>query len=204
MTTLLIFFLLIPVLIYIGLFLCGVRSRKIRIGISMAVLCLPLLLGFAVYLARTPIQQGKVFSSIGPLLNLVFPPEGLYEPLAEEQLTTNKTTYTFDFSHKYVGNHIIEIIISPARSVGLQGQQRLGVSAQFLVNKKAVFEQPEDEGCPFWSNAFNGFEYIHYAVPKDLPISTPLTVKIRVHGDIDSFLRENGKAVIRLRKSSDE
>jgi len=195
--------LAIPVLIFVGLLLLRVRSKKLLMGIPITVLCLPLVLGFGIYLARTPIQQGKFLADFGPLLSLIFPPDDLYKALAEEKLSPAKTIYVFNISHKYVGNHGISIIVPSSSGPDFNNKEPLKVTTRFLRGGKIVLESKES-GSQFWGNDTYGFDYSYYTVPKDLPVSEPLTVEVTIHGDIDAFLKENKAAKVAVKKMSDE
>jgi len=58
------------------------------------------------------IQRGKIFPAIGKISFLFSEPKDLWNPLASAILDKNKKEYNFTFSHKYVGNHDIEIRFS--------------------------------------------------------------------------------------------
>ena len=204
MTILLIILIALSIVVLIGPVLLGVRSKRLRAAFFVLIFCLPLLLGYGIYLARKPIQQGYIFSHLGPLLNLLSPPDDLYAPLAEEQLVSAKRTYLMHVAHKYVGDHAIEIVIPSEGSVGTQGQIQLGISAKFFHANQVVFQSAEKNGWPFWGINSHGFGFVRYSVPSDIPVRKPLHVEITVQGDIESFLRENGTSMIKLVKSSDE
>lgn len=204
MITLILIFLAIPALIFVGLLLLKIRSKKLLMGIPIAILCLPLVLGFGIYLARTPIQQGKFLAEVGPLLNSIFPPDDLYKTLAEENLSPTKATYIFNISHKYVGNHGIFIIV-PSDRPSIKYRKSLGVSTRFFIGNKLIFEKPNDNHAgQYWGIDTYGFFFSNYNVPRDLPVSEPLTVEVTIHGDIDAFLKENLAAKVAVKKMSDE
>jgi len=188
---------------FIGLFLLKVRSKKLLMGIPITVLCMPLVLGFGIYLARTPIQQGKFLANIGPLLSLILPPEDLYNALAEEKLSSTKTKYVFNISHKYVGKHGISIIVPSSNGPDFKNIEPFKVTSRFFKGGKVVLESKES-GAQFWGNDRYGFDYSYYSVPRDLPVSEPLTVEITIHGNMDAFLKENKAAIIAVEKMSDE
>jgi hypothetical protein len=204
MTTLLIILFVLSVVVVIGLVFLDVRSKRLLAAFYALFFCLPLLLGSGIYLAREPIQQGHLLSRLGPLLSLVWPPDDLYTPLAEEQLVSAKRTYFMHFAHKYVGNHGIEIVMPAAAPVGTQGQIQLSISAKFFHANKIVFQSDGKDCWPFWGINSHGFGFVRYTVPSDLPVREPLDAEITVQGDIELFLRETGVAMIQLVKMSDE
>mgnify|MGYP001398699496 CR=1 FL=1 len=203
MMTIIIVFLTIPVIIFIGMLLLRVRSKKLLIGIPTAVLCMPFVFGFLIYLARTPIQQGKFLPDFGPLLNLVFPPDDLYKALAEENLSPTKKIYIFNISHKYVGKHGISIIVPSPDGPDFKKKEPLKVSTRFFRGDKIILECNES-GSWFWRNDAYGFEYSYYSVPSNLPVSEPLRVEVTIYGDIDAFLKQNKGARVAVKKMSDE
>lgn len=115
MTVVLLCYLAFPATIFVLLRAFKVRDRKYLFGIPLVILCLSVLLGISAYVLRTPIQQGKLLPELGPLLNLAFPAQDLYLPLASEALSSQKKIYTFRVSHKYQGKHGVFIDI-PGKS----------------------------------------------------------------------------------------
>lgn len=203
MIVIILLFLAIPVLILIGLLLLRVRSKKMLIGIPTAVFCMPFVFGFVIYLARAPIQQGKILADFGPLLSLVCPPDDIYKALAEESLSPTKTIYSFKISHKYVGNHGISIIVPSSNGPDFKNKEPLKVTTRFFRGKKIALESNQS-GSQFWGNDEYGFDFSHYTVPRDLPVSELLTVEVTIHGDIDAFLKQNKDARVAVKKMSDK
>lgn len=164
---------------------------------------MPIVFGFGIYLARTPIQQGKFLADIGPLLSLIFPPDDLYKALAEEKLSQAKSIYVLNISHKYVGNHGISIIVPSSSGPDFKNKEPLKVTTRFFKGGKITLESNQS-GSQFWGNNEYGFDYSSYTVPRDLPVSEPLRVEVTIHGDIDAFLKQNKAARVAVKKMSDE
>lgn len=204
MTGILLFYLVIPTGLFVLLWLFRVRSKKFLFGIPVFVLCLPIVFGVGLYVLRTPIQQGEFLPELGPLLSLVFPADDLYETLVEETVSTKKNTYSFNLSHKYVGNHavFIEVPSNPRSKLIVETGLKLNV----IVTKgdKELFAARADRGSPFLGKGRYGFYYVGYKVPKDIPVSTGVKLEVQVAGDVAQFLKNHGMAKVVVRKRSDQ
>lgn len=206
MITLLLIYLAVPVTIFIVLRALKVRSKKLVIGIPLAIACLPFLLGVALYGARQPIQQGKFLANLGPLLSLAFPPPDLYQTLAEEKLSSDKMVYTLKVSHKYVGNHGISITIPASIPVG-SGVEKdaIEISSRFFSGSKMILEKPKEKAMRhFWGTSTYGFHFNDYVVPTEVPTYEQLLVEVTVHGNFKKFLDQNKMAIITVSKFSDQ
>jgi hypothetical protein len=183
-----------------------VRSKRMIVGLPLAVLLLPVLLVASIYMVRAPIQQGKVMSEWGPLLSLLFPADDLYVPLAEEKLLPLKSVYTFYLTHKYVGNHGTSISVPSSNNRPEPAvEQRLKVYTSFFRDEKTIMKsEGAAEGSPFIGLNQYGFSYSRYRVPRDVPVAERLRVEVTVRGDLESFLKEHSGAKLVVRKESDE
>jgi hypothetical protein len=182
-----------------------VQSKRLVLGLPLAVLLLPALLAAGIYMVRAPIQQGKVMSGLGPFLSLLFPADDLYVPLAEERLLPDKSVYTLHVTHKYVGNHATLISVPSSARPRLTAERRLKVYTSFFRGRKIMAESEGTAGgSPLVGSREYGFSYARYRVPQDVPVAERLRVEITVRGDLESFLKEHSGAKLVVRKESDQ
>ena len=153
---------------------------------------------------RTPIQQGKFLSDFGPLLCWVFPPEDLYDPLAEETLSPDKVTYIFNISHKYVGRHAVFIEIPTKKQPGRVVENNLRLSTEISDGNNDPFVGSSERGSPYFGRDKYGYYYVGYKVPENVPVAKEATVQIEIGKGINDFLKRHKTAKIVIRKMSDQ
>ena len=203
MTIALLIYLIAPLALVVFMKLSGTHSRRALITVPVAFYSLPVLVVIGFYLLRTPIQQGKFFAELGPILSLIFPPEDLYVPLAVKELAEGQTEYTLDFGHKYVGHHAVEISVHGKAPFG-KIEPELQVLLEVLEGDKLLYRDGPVKGSGFWGRNDHGLHFTRYSVTEDLPVSRPLTARIAVSGNLDAFLKGREGATIGITKVSDE
>jgi len=228
MTLLFILYLVTPVVLAGLLYIMGVRSRRTLIITPLILFLLPFLAGALLYLFRTPIQQGKILHDMGPLLNLVFPADDLYDPRATVELEPGINDYVFNFSHKYVGRHSVEIsspreIQDPKSRIqdqgtgytngsrrGLPGSgtghdvEDLRVVLEVYQDGRVLYYAEQSRGSKFWGRDDYGLHFNSYRAPRHLPLAEELTARVTITGDVDGYLSKHGKAFLSITKMSDE
>jgi len=203
MMLLLILWLSIPALLMGFLYMIGVRSRGRLIAAPLILFLLPFLAAALLYLFRTPVQQGKILSGMGPLLNIVFPAEDLYDPLVTVDLEPGINDYILSFSHRYVGRHAVEIS-SPRGSGFEDAQQNFHVTFEVFHDGRIAYYAEQLKGSMFWGKDDHGLHFNTYRVPKNLPVGYELTARVTVRGDVDDYLEKHGAARLRITKMSDQ
>jgi hypothetical protein len=204
MIALFLYFIAIPVGVFILLWLFRVRSKKFLLGIPILIFCLPFILGGSLYLLRTPIQQGKFLSDFGPLLSWAFPAKDLYIPLAEGSLKEYKDTYLFKVSHKYLGRHAVLIEIPSKDQPDWATEDSLSLSVEISEDNHTIFQGSSDQGSPYMGMDKYGYYYVGYKVPENVPVAKELTIQIKVEKDINEFLNKHNDAKLVVKKMSDE
>ena len=203
MSIVLLLYLIAPLVLVLFMYLSGTRSLKKLITVPVAFYSLPVLVVVGFYLLRTPIQQGKFFSQMGPILSLVFPAEDLYIPLATTELVSGKNGYTLRFTHKYVGHHAVEISV-PGKAPFGKLEPELQVSLEVLEGDTLLYRDGPVKGSGFWGRDDHGLHFSWYGVPEDLPVARSLTARITMSGDLKGFLRDRAGTTLSITKVSDE
>ena len=203
MSLVLILYLIAPLVLVAFMYQAGSRSLRTLITIPAALYSLPVIVVFGVYLLRAPIQQGKFLGQLGPVLSLIFPPEDLYTPLVSAALLSDRKEYTLSFTHKYVGHHAVEISV-PGRSAIGKLEPELMVSLEVYQGETVLYRNGPVKGSRFWGKERHGLSFSRYRVPEDLPVSSPLTAKVVVRGDLGGFLTGRTGAMLSIKKMSDE
>lgn len=190
--------------IFLLLLALRVSPRKLLFGIPLGAIFLPTVIVVGTYVARKPIQEGKVLAEFGPLLNLLFPAEDLYIPLAEVRIQAGQTAYNLDVTHKYVGNHAVEVYVPSSMRPEWPAEKRLQISTSYFIDGRPIRTMEGSEGSQFIGANQYGFIYSWYRVPRDLPVGERLRAQITIRGDLGAFVREHGGATLAVRKMSDE
>ena len=176
-------------------------SLFLTIGLVIVPLCFIVFLG----LFKLQIQRGKFLSGLGPILILVAPPEDLDIPLGFENLDPNKKEYHFEFAHKYVGNHVVDLSFNKLQPLQPMKIADNNFEVEYVVSKgdKIIFTQKSRKYGAYWGLENSGLTFISYKVPLELPINTKLTATIKINGDIAAFINKYGATRINIRKGSD-
>ena len=197
----LIFF--VSVIIFVFLVIVAIKTKGKVKKMALSVIALFILISAVFLVLVRPAQQGKIFPVLGNISLLLFEPQDLWTPLAEEILN-NKTEYNFSFRHKYVGNHSIEILFSNKEIDPWKiDTEDLGISVKFYKNSDLIFSKSNNYVGAFLGLRGKGLTYLQYSVPDNVPISQELNVTINVIGNIKDFLKKYGDAKIIIRKGSD-
>ena len=200
-----IFFLLIyGLLLAVVLGVLFFRTREKRLLLVMAAVFVlgPVVVFGSIAALRTPIQQGKIFPELGPLLLLAAPPDDLWVPLAEAPLEAGRKEYVFDVSHKYVGNHQVHIEFAKTTSM-----EEIETDLKFTLilerDGQVISSKTSGKRSSFWGQEKTGCVFIWYQVPEHAPAHVPLKARIVIDGEAESFLARYPGAKLVLRKGSD-
>ena len=164
-------------LISSAIFLKGM-FKKIALSLTIGLVILPLCFILLVAIFRSSIQQGKFLSKSGPILILIAPPKDLHEPLGIQNLDPNKREYRFEFQHKYVGNHDVNLSFRKLESME-SAHTNLEILYAVSIDGRNVFSQTSQKGWPYWGMKNSGLMFISYNVPQDLPVGKKLSLLSR-------------------------
>jgi len=191
---------LISVVLIISVLKSKGTQRKILLVITTIFFLIPIILIFLV----KPAQQGKIFPQYGKLSLLFYEPKDLWKPLAAANLERNKKVYTFNLSHKYVGNYTIQILFSDQRRNILEIDKRdFSITVIFYDQGKILFSKASSNVGIFKGLNGSGLIYLRYSIPEDLPINKKVRTKIVMTGNIDDFINKYGDGKIVIKKGSD-
>jgi hypothetical protein len=176
--------------------------KKIALTLTITLVIVPLCVILFVAIFRSSIQQGKFLSGLGPILILIAPPQDLHEPLGIQYLDPSKKEYWFEFQHKYVGNHDVDLSFRKQDSMG-SVYTTLEIQYAVSVDGRNVFSQTSQKGWPYWGMKNSGLMFLSYNVPQDLPVGVKLSAAVTLHGDIAALINKYGPTQLVIRKGSD-
>jgi len=188
-------------LIFGAIFLKG-KKKKISIALCILFVLVPLCFVAFLGLFKIEIQKGNILPSFGQILILIAPPDDLWVPLGEEYLTSNTKEYHFEFTHKYVGNHVVEISFKQIQIMET-ADNNFEVEYRVTDGQKEIFNKKSNKGWPYWGQKNSGLTFISYQVPDELPVNTKVFATIKVKGNITSFTKKYGSTRLSIRKGSD-
>jgi len=199
-----IFMFFVLILIYYVLVMAVIKSKGRLRKVFSSILLIIILIPVTFILLIKPAQQGKVCPKWGKISLLFCEPEDLWHPLAETSLRPEQAEYNFHFSHKYVGNHNVQIRFSNKDiNVMKADKNDLCLTIFFYDKNKIVFTKTTTYVGSYKSPSGSGFRYIKYSLPENLPVAKELNVKIEISGNIEKFINKYGKTEIVIRKGSD-
>jgi hypothetical protein len=145
-----------------------------------------------------------------PFFNLMFPPEGLYAPLAscEFEFGAEGKTYELPFTPRYPGVVGLDVVVSKPQSnlVGYGGQYLLDVSI-LDAHGNAVLQRriAKPDGGNFYGGPDNsGMTLVYFRVPDAIPLRQPATARVTVIAADASLVGDYGPYKLVVRKGSDE
>lgn len=138
----------------------------------------------------------------GSVLNLLFPPDDLWTPLASTPVQKGVRDYEFTISRKYPGNHVVQI--STPRQKGLEP-----ISAELTVTLEIeqegkIWMKKVGIGSSFWEIERQGVEFCRYSFPQDISSREKVVCRVLVEGDSDLLLDRYGDVAVAIVKGSDK
>ena len=202
MTLLILVYFSIALLLILGCIFLKSKQKKIALFIAAIWIGTPIFFGGFLTIFKSEIQQGKLLPQFGTILILVSPPDDLWVPIWEAKLRHDKKEYQFEMSHKYVGNHVVDLSFKKLRSMETAENN---FEIDFVVKQEGtvLYSYNSERGSPFWGRDKSGLTFIRYRVPDDLPIRTKLNAIVRINGDIKEFINHYGAITLSIRKGSD-
>ena len=147
-------------------------------------------------------RHAYLLPDYGSVLNLFFPPDDVWAPLASAQVQKGVRKYEFTVSHKYPGNH--EVKISIPRQKGLEPlPTELTVTLE-IVQEGKIRMKRSGTGGSFWGIERQGAEFCRYSFPKDFSSREKVVCRVLIEGDADSLLDRYGDVVVAIAKGSDK
>lgn len=112
--------------------------------------------------------------------------------------------YSFDFRHKYLGNHALKI--SSPKPPKEEQPDYSDISATLVVSdgERELFQKSSKIQGQFWGQNDYGALFVCYKVPGDLPVNRQLSGKIELSGNLQGFLERRGNTVLQMEKYADE
>ena len=164
MTLLILVYIFIALALILGGILLKNKQKKITIFIAAIWVGVPII--FVAFLAtfKSEIQQGKLLPQFGSILILVSPPDDLRNPLGEEKLSHNKKEYQFEISHKYVGNHSVDLSFKKLKIMEA-AENDFDVELIVKHNGALIYSNKMEKGSPYWGKNKSGLIFINYRVP---------------------------------------
>ena len=173
--------------------------------IPIAILGIPIFYGGLLFIFKGPIQKGFFLSNstLGPLLNHIFPPSDLYDPLAEVEINKNKSEYSLLFSHKYVGNHALFIHTKRISDNGHLNQADISYKVTVYDNHQEIFKREQKHFSCFERIGESLNIVLWYTVPIELPVKNKLEAKIELDGNLKNFFSDHRSPKFLIKKVSD-
>jgi hypothetical protein len=140
-----------------------------------------------------------------PLFNLLFPPSGMYVPMASAPLSTQNRTYEFEVIHKYPGSYDLAIEAPSSPGLGSPYQMDFQATVSIHLGDEKILEKNITEpSSMFWRNESGGIVLLSYSVPELLPRNDPARIALQTKGNVANFSSRYGTSTLVVRKGSDK
>ena len=113
-----------------------------------------------------------------------------------------------EFVHKYPGWHALYILVEKPMEIFEKYESNYMLNLSVSSNQEKIFEKnlTINDSSPLWGNdAYShGVNIFTYSVPKELPKGKKITAVVKVIKGDKEFHEKYGKAMLVVRKMSDE
>lgn len=154
------------------------------------------------------LQSETVPPQVRLLIAGTFPPKGLYNYLACEELNIREagSIQRLVFENRYAGRHEAGIVLT-SFPVELYRNHRvtLGLRVSFYSEGRLLLSRLVDsEYTPFLGKKDNGFTALIYRAPSDLPLRKPIVCEVEVVKPDQALADAYGPIKFYVRKMSDK
>jgi hypothetical protein len=153
-------------------------------------------------------RESNFHSTIRAIVLAFFPRKDLYRPLLAIALDVQKPSHSIDgkIQHTYAGKYEIGLQVANRISmVGDSYKSNLRIAVRFSASVDVAFVASIGDNLkPWWSHEANGFTLIHYWVPTDLPLGSPVHCVVTVEKPSEGFVETYGGVTLYVRKSSEK
>ena len=146
-------------------------------------------------------------------MRAIAPPKDLYDFLINEDLDVRERGLIkrFEFRNKYSGRHDIGILLDKFsddlyfKPFSQRYILKLKMEVNFYLQNSLVLSRVvENKYDPFIGRKGNGFSFITYEAPKDLPINELITCEVKVIEPDKQLYAAYGSVRFYIRKMSDK
>ncbi len=173
--------------------------------IASFVIIIGILVG-ALSVFNTYILRSEVPTAVKTLTQLMFPPNDLYNKLAETSLDSNKLDkINISLSHKYSGRYQIGLLFSNFDSGLYWNKKRLDmeIDATCFLGNNILLKRRMTDAYPFLSKEGGGYALDVYSVPNDLPLDELVTCELIFLKFKNTLFDKLGNTKLYVQKFSD-
>ena len=167
-----------------------------------------LILLIGVSLMQMPICKGRIFPALSPWIQMIFPPDDLYDSLYEYplDLSAEGATHTFTFTNIYAGRHAISLILEDLSMYSKSNAiPQFSIAFTFSTSNQGQKQaMATNLMYKFWGAKQNGGAIFRYSTPGDLPIDQPVNVTLNIERADSAFQSKHGPNMLRIGKESEE
>jgi hypothetical protein len=138
----------------------------------------------AIFALNERIQQGRFLSALAPFLQFCMPAKDLHTPLVSDPIDVSNDVKLFEytFTNRYVGSHAFGVMakgLSP--SIADATIPAFSMAVEFIVDgSQVLMAQAEDPAYCFWSDHGDGYAFLRYKVPGDVPIGKAVHCRVKI------------------------
>ncbi len=154
----------------------------------------------AVFALNEQIQRGRFLSALAPFLQFCMPVKGLHVPLVSEPIDVSNDTKLFEytFTNRYVGDHAFGVMAKDlSKNIAEATIPAFSMSVEFVVNgRQVLMAQAEDPAYSFWTDHGDGYAFVRYKVPSDVPVGQPVLCRVRITRPDAAFQSRHGPVTV--------
>jgi hypothetical protein len=180
------------------------------IGVLLSVLVLTVL---ALFILNKSILSSNAPDVMKLIVLAVAPPKDFYDYLINEELNVSTKGFTkrFMFKNKYVGRHIVGILLDKFTDdlyfvpIVQRYNLKLIMEVNFYTQNSLILSHlVENKYSPFIGRKWSGFSFFTYDCPKDLPLDKLITCEVKVIEPDSTLNAAYGPARFYINKTSDK
>lgn len=180
--------------------------KKMIISI-FSIAGLLLALSIVIWIFNNAILRSNSPAALKTIVQLIVPPEDLYEPLMTGSINIKDdvATKSFSYNHKYMGSHEIVIYFdNPDVSLFLNSPElKLIASIECRVGDNLYYSRTVESGSHFIGRRGSGYSLYVYEVPQDLPLDKTINCVLSLSEMDAEFFKKYGPSRVYVKKISD-
>lgn len=154
----------------------------------------------AVFALNGQIQQGRFLPALAPFLQFCMPAKGLRAPVISEPIDVSNEgkLFQYTFTNRFVGDHAFGVMAQGlSKSISDAAVPAFSLSVEFVVDgAQVLMAQAEDPAYGFWTEYGDGYAFVRYKVPGDVPLGKAVHCRVKITRPDAAFQSKHGPVTV--------
>ena len=154
----------------------------------------------AVFALNRQIQEGRILPVLAPFLQFSLPVKDLHAPLVSEPIdvSNDQKLFEYTFTNRYIGDHAFGVMAKGlSQSIAEATVPAFSMSVEFVVDgAQVLMAQADDPAYCFWTAYGDGFAFVRYKVPQDVPVGKAVHCRVKITRPDAAFQSGHGPVTV--------